>query len=91
MALNLLVSLFGRLVARSGRISGTGQTDGRNDRLTLAAHACRGLIISISMLLNMFQFYLLMYSSCTTSVWQRWTIICKVGDDDANCHLLLGM
>ena len=32
MALNPLVSLFGRLVARSGRISGTGQTDGLNDR-----------------------------------------------------------
>ena len=47
MALNLLVSLFGRLVACSGRISGTRQTDGRNDRpstITLAAHARRGLI-----------------------------------------------
>ena len=29
--LNLLVSLFGRLVACSGRIRGTGQTDGRTD------------------------------------------------------------
>ena len=47
VALNPLVSLFGRLVARSGRISGTGRTDGRNDRpstVTLAAHARRGLI-----------------------------------------------
>ena len=48
VALNPLVSLFGRFVARSARISGTGQTDGRtdrqNDRLTLAAHARRGLI-----------------------------------------------
>ena len=49
MVLNPLVSLFGRLVARSGRIRGTGQTDGRtdgrNERVTLAAHARRGLII----------------------------------------------
>ena len=51
MALNPLVSLFGRLVARSARIRGTGQTDGqtdgRNDRpstVTLAAHARRGLM-----------------------------------------------
>ena len=47
MVLNPLVSLFGRLVARSGRIRGTGQTDGRTDgrtdRPTLAAHARRGL------------------------------------------------
>ena len=45
MVLNPLVSLFGRLVARSGRIRGTGQTDGQNDRtstVTLAAHARRG-------------------------------------------------
>ena len=41
MALNPLVSLFGRLVARSARIKGTGQTDGRTDgrTVTLAAHA----------------------------------------------------
>ena len=52
MALNPLVSLFGRLVARSARISGTGQTDGRTDgrtdrpsTVTLVAHARRGLII----------------------------------------------
>ena len=32
MALNLLVSLFGRLVAHSGRISGTGQTDGHTNK-----------------------------------------------------------
>ena len=47
VALNPLVSLFGSLVARSGRISGTVQTDGRMDRpstVTLAAHARRGLI-----------------------------------------------
>ena len=31
MVLNPLVSLFGGLVARSGRIRGTGQTDGRTD------------------------------------------------------------
>ena len=50
VALNPLVSLFGRFVARSARISGTGQTDGRTDRqndrpstVTLAAHARRGL------------------------------------------------
>ena len=49
MVLNPLVSLFGRLVVRSARIRGTGQTDGRNDRprtVTLAAHARRGLIIN---------------------------------------------
>ena len=34
MALNPLVSLFGRLVARSARISGTGQMDGRMDGRT---------------------------------------------------------
>ena len=48
MVLNPLVSLFGRLVARSGRIRGAGQTDGQNDRtstVTLAAHARRGLIM----------------------------------------------
>ena len=46
MALNPLVSLIGRLVARSGRKRGNRQTD--NDKpstVTLAAHAGRGLII----------------------------------------------
>ena len=43
VALNPLVSLFGRLVVRSGRIRGTGQTDGLT--VTLAAHARRGLIM----------------------------------------------
>ena len=46
MALNLLVSLFGRLVVRSGRKRGNRQTDGRTYRpstVTLAAHARRGL------------------------------------------------
>ena len=44
MALNPLVSLFGRLVARSGRKRGNRQTDGRtDDRPTLAAHARREL------------------------------------------------
>ena len=46
MALNPLVALFGRLVARSARIRGTGRMDGRTDRpstVTLAAHARRGL------------------------------------------------
>ena len=54
VALNPLVSLFGRLVARSARISGTGQTDGRTDgktdrpsTVTLAAHARRGSMLSI--------------------------------------------
>ena len=47
VALNLLVSVIGRLVARSGRKRGNRQTDGRNDKtttVTLAAHAlvCRG-------------------------------------------------
>ena len=43
MALNPLVSLFGRLGARSDRISGTGhgQTDGRTE--ALAAYARRGI------------------------------------------------
>ena len=38
-----LVSLFGRLVARSGRKRDNGQTDGRTDGRTndLAAHAPR--------------------------------------------------
>ena len=40
--MNPLVSFFGRLVARSGRISDTGQTDGRMVTVTLAAHARRG-------------------------------------------------
>ena len=47
MALNPLVSLFGRLVARSGRKCGNRRTDGRNDKpstITLTAHARRGLI-----------------------------------------------
>ena len=51
MALNPLVSLFGRLVARSGRKRGNRQNDGQTDRqtyrpstVTLAAHARRGLI-----------------------------------------------
>ena len=52
MALNPLVSLIGRLLARSGRKRGNRQTDGRTERgrnnktttVTLAAHACRGLI-----------------------------------------------
>ena len=44
VALNPLVSLFGRLVARSGRISGNRQTDGQTYRPTLAAHARRGLM-----------------------------------------------
>ena len=51
MALNPLVSLIGRLVARSGRKRGT---DGQNDKLstvTLAAHARRGLIIPSSRML----------------------------------------
>ena len=45
MVLNPLVSLFGRLVACSGRKRGNRQTNGRNDRpstVTLAAHARRG-------------------------------------------------
>ena len=48
MALNPLLSLIGRLVARSGRKRGNRQTDRQNDRtttITLAAHARRGLII----------------------------------------------
>ena len=47
MALNPLVSLFGRLVARRGRKRGNRQTDRRTDgkpsTITLAAHARRGL------------------------------------------------
>ena len=49
MALNPLVSLIGRLVARSGRKRGNRQTDRQNDKtttVTLAAHARRGLIIA---------------------------------------------
>ena len=56
MALNPLVSLIGRLVARSGRKRGNRKTDTQTDRerdrqndkittVTLAAHAYRGLII----------------------------------------------
>ena len=50
VALNPLVSLIGRLVARSGRKRGNRQTDRQNDKtttVTLAAHARRGLIINI--------------------------------------------
>ena len=46
MVLNPLVSLFGRLVACSGRKRDNRQTDGQTDRpstVTLAAHARRGL------------------------------------------------
>ena len=46
MALNPLVSLIGRLVARSGRKCNR-QTDRQNDKtttVTLAAHAHRGLM-----------------------------------------------
>ena len=57
MALSPLVSLIGRLVARSGRKRGNRQTDRQTDRqidrqndktttVTLAAHARRGLIIA---------------------------------------------
>ena len=56
MALNPLVSLFGRLVARSGRKCGNRQTDGQIDgqtyrpsTVTLAAHARRGLIRLLKM------------------------------------------
>ena len=48
MALNPLVTLIGRLLARSGRKRGNRQTDGRNDKtttVTLAVHAHRGLMI----------------------------------------------
>ena len=52
MALNPLLSLIGRLVARSGRKRGNRQTDRQTDRqndktttVTLAAHARRGLIM----------------------------------------------
>ena len=52
MALNPLVSLIGRLLARSGTKRGNRQTDGRTERgrndktttVTLAAHARRGLM-----------------------------------------------
>ena len=51
MALNPLLSLIGRLVARSGRKRGNRQTDRQTDRqndktttITLAAHARRGLM-----------------------------------------------
>ena len=47
MALNPLVSLIGRLLARSGRKRGNRQTDGRNDKtttVTLATQARRGLM-----------------------------------------------
>ena len=53
MALNPLLSLIGRLVARSGRKRGNRQTDRQTDRqndktttITLAAHARRGLTTS---------------------------------------------
>ena len=53
MALNPLLSLIGRLVARSGRKRGNRQTDRQTDRqndktttITLAAHARRGLIMN---------------------------------------------
>ena len=55
MALNPLVSLIGRLVARSGRKRGNRQTDRQTDRqndktttVTLAAHARRGLMNNIA-------------------------------------------
>ena len=47
MALNPLVSLIGRILARSGRKRGNRHADGRNDKtttVTLAAHARRGLM-----------------------------------------------
>ena len=58
MALNPLLSLIGRLVARSGRKRGNRQTDRQTDRqndktttVTLAAHARRGLIIELYFLI----------------------------------------
>ena len=52
VALNLLVSLISRLVARGARIVVDKQTNGQTDRqthrtttVTLAAHARRGLMI----------------------------------------------
>ena len=48
MALNPLVSLIGRLVARSGRKRGNRQTDRQNDKtttVTLAVNVRRGLIM----------------------------------------------
>ena len=51
MALNPLVSLFGRFVARSARISGTGQTDRQTDRMTdrNPRCACAPRVVSIGM------------------------------------------
>ena len=46
VALNILVSLFYRLVVRGGRNPGNRQTDGQTDEpitVTLTAHALRGL------------------------------------------------
>ena len=40
MALNPLVSLFGRLVARSGRKRGNRRTDGQNDRPSICNPRC---------------------------------------------------
>ena len=53
VAPNPLVSLIGRLLARSGRKRGNRRTDGQNDKtttVTLAAHAHRGLIMMMMML-----------------------------------------
>ena len=74
MALNPLVSLIGRLLARSGRKRGNrqtdGQTDGRNDKtttVTLAAHARRGLIrVSYRRVVNAIR----KHSDGTWNIWQ---------------------
>ena len=62
MALNPLLSLIGRLVARSGRKRGNRQTDRQNDRtttITLAAHARRGLIMYIRKYIEHFDIIML--------------------------------
>ena len=79
MVLNPLVSLFGRLVARSGRKRGNRQTNGRNDRpstVTLAAHARRGLIIMMS--------YVSMYQSINLYAL---TYILQVNGKISKCNI----
>ena len=69
MVLNPLVSLFGGLVARSGRKRGNRQTDRQTDRrndrpstVTLAAYARRGLITLAKCVLNMLLLYMVLVS-----------------------------
>ena len=88
MALNPLVSLFGRLVARSGRKRDNRQTDRRTDgrtyrpsTVTLAAHARRGLTTGPIELTNES-----MYAWFVVFLWLKYMIECRGGGGGGRCY-----